>query len=259
MTEFVAALRAEARVFSALLVREIGGRHGGDATGTTWLLFEPLLVFSVVYALHGLEVFHTPVAVPFILILMTGYMPHLALRHAGLGGLAALQANRGLLYHRQVHFFDVAYARVLVETVTVLISFTIVYFIGYVFKLLSTPYSLAYIYLGWFFNIWFIFIVAAFVTGAGLVWPLVRRIFFPWSLFMLIPYEAFTMLYWWPPYMQYYLSFFPCTNAVEITRYGYFGNAVPTIFYIGYTIESCLVLTVLGLLVMHWGRRHLEL
>jgi capsular polysaccharide transport system permease protein len=259
MKRLAAALRVEGRVFSALVVRELGVRHGGDATGTLWLLFEPILLVSVVYGIHALNVFRTLTPVPFIVILLTGYLPHLALRHAGISGLSALRANSGLLYHRQVHFLDVVYARVLVETVTVLISFTVVYIGGYEFRLLSSPYSLGYIYLGWFFHIWFIVTVCAFVTGTGLVWPIVRRIFMPWSLFMLLPYESFSMLNWWPPRVQYYLLFIPCANATEIMRYGYFGPTVPTTSDIAYTTEACIVLTFLGLLVLHWGRRHLEL
>jgi capsular polysaccharide transport system permease protein len=259
MKELAIALRVEWRVFSALVVRELGVRHGGDATGTLWLLFEPILLVLVVYGIHQLSAFQAFNTTPFIVILLTGYLPHLAFRHAGISGLSALRANSGLLYHRQVHFIDVVYARVLVEIVTVLISFAVVFVGAYEFGRLTSPYSLAYIYLGWFYHIWFIITVCAFVTGAGLVWPLVRRMFIPWTLTMLLGYGAFFMLSWLPENFRYYLLFLPCANATEIMRYGYFGNTVPTYGNIPYTTEVCIALTFLGLLVMHWGRRHLEL
>ena len=258
MRDFVAALRIEGRVFSALVVRELGSRHGGDATGTLWLLIEPMILMGIVYCLHSLEI-QSALTVPFIIILLTGYLPHLMLRHAGISGLSAIKANSGLLYHRQVHFLDVAYARMFVETATVLIAFTFVCVGAHYLGILNTPYSMAYVYLGWFFHVWFIMTVCAFVAGAGLVWPIVRRMYVPWTLAMLIPYEAFTMLSWWPTTFQWYLLLFPCTDATELLRYGFFGPAVPTYGNVLYTTLVMIPLTFLSLLVMHWGRKHLEL
>src|SRR5437588_9978720 len=97
------------------------------------------------------------------------------------------------------------------------------------------------------------------LTGGCLIWPILRRLFQPLALIMLLPYGAFFMMSWVSPKIRYYLLFFPPANASEIMRCGYFGDSALTYFYIPYTSEACLVLTFFSLIVMFHGRLHLEL
>jgi capsular polysaccharide transport system permease protein len=98
-----------------------------------------------------------------------------------------------------------------------------------------------------------------FFTGGCLVWPLLRRMFQPLALLMLVPYGAFFMLSWMSPTVRFWLLFFPPANASEIMRYGYFGDSALTFFDIPYTLEACLFLTFFSLVAMFRGRQHLEL
>jgi len=259
MGSFAAALRVQFRVISAILLREIGSRHGGDAVGTFWLLLEPVVITLIVIGIHQASGAPAVQSIPVIVFLLTGYVPHLMFRHAGLAGISALNANSGLLYHRQVHFADLVFGRLLVEIVTVLIAFTAIYFGFYVTGMIALPHSLGYIYLGWFYHIWFIITMCFFFTGGCLFWPILRRLFQPLALIMLLPYAAFFMLSWMSPEVRYYLLFFPPANAAEIMRCGYFGDSALTFFNIPYTSEACLVLTFFSLLVMFRGRQRLEL
>src|ERR1700730_4125007 len=259
MANFAAALRVQFRVISAIILREIGSRHGGDAVGTFWLLLEPILITLIVVVIHEASGVTVVQSTPVIVFLLTGYVPHLMFRHAGLAGNRALKANSGLLYHRQVHFGDLVFARLLVEIITVLIAFMAIYLGFYVFGKMALPHSLGYIYLGWFYHIWFILTVCFFFTGGCLFWPLLRRLFLPLALMMLPAYAAFFMMSWMPPNIRYYLLFFPPANAAEIMRFGYFGDSALTYFNIPYTSEACLGLTFFSLIVMFRGRRRLEL
>jgi capsular polysaccharide transport system permease protein len=259
LAEFAKALRVQFRVIGAIIVRELGSRHGGDAVGTFWLLVEPIFITLVIVVLHVAGGTTVLQSVPIIVILLTGYVPHLMYRHSGLAGFAALNANSGLLYHRQVHFLDLVLARLLVEIITVLIGFTAVYLGFYAFGQIALPHSLGYIYLGWFYHIWFIVVVCFFFTGGSLKWPILRRLFLPLALAMLFPYGAFFMLSWIPTTTRYYLLFFPPANATEIMRYGYFGDSALTFFSIPYTTEALIFLTFFSVLVLFSGRRLLEL
>jgi capsular polysaccharide transport system permease protein len=259
MSNFAAALRVQFRVISAIILREVGSRHGGDAVGTFWLLLEPIIITLIVVAIHQASGAAILQSGPVVVLLLTGYVPHLMFRHGGLAGIAALTANSGLLYHRQVHFVDIVFARLLVEIVTVLIAFTAIYLGFYVFGAIRLPNSLGYIYLGWFYHIWFIITVCFFFTGGCLIWPILRRLFQPLALITLLPYGAFFMMSWLSPNVRYYLLFFPPANASEILRRGYFGDTAITYFDIPYTTEACLVVTFFSLIVMFRGRQHLEL
>jgi len=259
MGNFAAALRVQFRVVTAILLRELGSRHGGDAFGMIWLLLEPSLITLVVITLHlagGNQIINS---VPVVIFLLTGYVPHLMYRHAGLAGIIALTANSGLLYHRQVHFVDIVFARLLLEIIAVLLGFIIIYAGFYAYGSIHLPKSIAMIYLGWFLHIWFIAAMCFLFTGGCLIWPLLRRLFMPIALFMLFPYAAFFMLSWMTPKVRYWLLFFPPANASEVMRDGYFGASALTFYDIPYTIEACLFLTFIGLVVMFRGREHLEL
>jgi ABC-type polysaccharide/polyol phosphate export permease len=259
MKNFVFALSVQVRVLYAVIVRDIGSKHGGEAVGSIWLLMEPLIITLVVIAIHQASGQTALQSVPIVVFLLTGYVPHLMFRHAAMSGITALNVNSGLLYHKQIHFLDLVFSRFFVEVVTVLIAFIVVYcgcyFIGYV----TLPNSVAYIYLGWAYHIWFIMIMCFLFTGGCLYWPMLRRLFQPFALIMLFPYGAFFMLSWMSPEVRYYLLFFPPANASEIMRYGYFGPSQLTFFDIPYTTEACLLLTLLTLIYMFRGRRRVEL
>lgn len=242
-----------------MMMRDIGSRHGGDSVGLYWLLLEPIVITLIVIGIHVAGSGSTAVkTIPVVVFLLTGYVPHLLFRHSGLAGYSALYANSALLYHRQIHFLDIIFARLFVEVVTVLFAFVVIYAGFYAFGQIRMPYSIAYFYFGWFYHIWFAVSCCLLLTGASLIWPLTRRLFQPAVLLFLPAYAAFFMLAWVPPYVRYYLLFFPPANAAEMMRYGYFGDGALTFFDVPYTTEVCAVLTFLGLLSAFRGRRRLE-
>ena len=258
MSTLVAGLKAQSRVIHALLLRDIGSRHGGDAAGVLWLLIEPALVTMIVVGIHVFKGATQIQSVPVILFILTGYMPHLLFRHGGVAGVAALKANSGLLYHRQVHYLDLVLSRLLVEIISVLIAFCAIYFGFYLFDQLTMPRLLGYIYLGWFLHIWFIAAACFFFSGLALIWETVRRLFMPISLLMLPAYGAFFMLDWVPENLRYYLLLFPPANASEVLRRGYFGASYSTYFDLPYTIGVNLLLTLIGFVVLHIGRSRMN-
>jgi capsular polysaccharide transport system permease protein len=253
-------IRTQARVIFALLIRDITAKHGPEVSGMAWLLVEPLLITIVVVGLHWSQTFGvgSTSAVSFEAILLTGYMPHLMLRHCGLSGLAALRGDAGLLYHQRVHFLDLVIARMLTEILATLVAFVILWLVFAWFGLMTFPRMLGWIYLGWFCHIWFIFNMGFIFTGLSLKYELARRLFQPTNLLLIVPYGAFFLIGWLPYYVRRIVVYFPCADATEMMRYGYFGTSVPTYFNTPYTFWSLTIMSVVALVILYRGRKNLE-
>ena len=123
MRHFVQGLKVQTRVIGAIISREMGSRHGEGLFGLLWLLIEPILIILVVVGIHEVNGQSLLKYIPVVALLLTGYVPHLLYRHAGLAGVSMLYKDSGLLYHREIHFFDLIVARLFLETLAVLLSF----------------------------------------------------------------------------------------------------------------------------------------
>ena len=125
----VAFFTRNATIVSALMKREMVTRFGREGLGFAWLIAEPLVFCFGVMILwsftkpayeHGVRL------APFV---MTAYMSLILLRHLIAYMNGAVQANIGLLYHRQstpVHNFT---SRSLLEMPGGRTQFVIVYVI----------------------------------------------------------------------------------------------------------------------------------
>jgi len=121
-------------VLFALILREVQGRFGKNRLGAFWFVFEPLahvLILLVIFS--TLRNRYIP-GIDMPLFLMHGIIPFLLFRNITLKGMAAVDANRGLLAYRQVKPFDMVAARAIVETL-----------------LMACVYGLILAALGWFF------------------------------------------------------------------------------------------------------------
>jgi len=122
-------------VVFALVLREVQGRFGQNRLGAFWFVFEPLahvlLLLLIFTTLRGRHIAGIPVP----LFLIHGIVPFLLFRNLTLKGMAAINANRGLLAYKQVKPFDMIIARAIVEVL-----------------LMSCVFILILAALGWFFE-----------------------------------------------------------------------------------------------------------
>ena len=252
----VRAIAVQSRVMAALTLRDIFARHESEVIGHLWLFIEPILITLLVLSFHWGGGFNH--GEPVVALILTGFTPHLLLRHGGLSGITAVSTNVAMLYHRQVHYLDLVVVRLGLEILFVLVAFCTILFVFAGIGLLELPKSLGYFYLGWFFHIWFVTAICFILTGWGLRVELVRRLFMPLTYLMIPVYGAFFMLSWVSPQLRNFLLWFPPANATEMIRRGYFGDSVQTYFDVGYTSFMCLLLTFVGLLLMQHARSKLE-
>lgn len=109
------------QVVHALLLRETKTRFGTNQLGYVWAFVEPLLwigMFAVFYGLFGRL---TPPGMSVVAFLATGIVPFSLFRDTAQRCMAAIEANKGLLFYPQVRPLDLVIARAALEAATHLI------------------------------------------------------------------------------------------------------------------------------------------
>ncbi|ASE39418.1 ABC transporter permease [Brevundimonas vesicularis] len=247
------------RIIGALIMREMLTRYGREGIGFMWLVAEPLMfcfgvliMWSVIkppYE-HGVRL------APF---LMTGYMSLLLLRHIVSHCLSAVQANAGLLYHRQISVLHIYLSRWLMEVAGATIAFFVVYAVLFGLGQVGLPHDVLLLYSGWFLMSLVALGIALIFAALALQYEIVERIV-QVVMYLMIPASgAFVMASWIPDkYRDAYLHI-PMPNAVEMVRAGVFGEFVSTYYHADYLLACAAVLIVIGLLMVSRAKKHLEI
>jgi capsular polysaccharide transport system permease protein len=166
--------------------------------------------------------------------------------------------NRQLLYHRNVQVIDVMATRIVLEIGGATGSFIVLsiffIFVGW----MRAPVDLLEVLFGWLMLAWFGASLALLI-GAGTAYSeIVERLWHPVA-YLLFPLSgAAFMVEWLPPNMQRAVMFLPMVHGTEILREGYFGDVVKTHYNVGYMAACCLVMSLVGLYLLHQASRRLE-
>ena len=121
----VEALKVQARVIHALMLREMKTRYGKHKLGFFWALTEPVFfigMFAVFYTLMGRS---SQNGMPVLSFLLTGILGYMLFRDTMQQTIQSVGANRALLTFPQVTLFDLVLARVLVEFAVSLVVFAL--------------------------------------------------------------------------------------------------------------------------------------
>lgn len=247
------------KILGALMMREMVTRYGRQGLGLAWLIGEPLIFcFGVIlmWSLirppyeHGIRVG------PFI---MTGYMCLLLLRHLIGAMMNALEANGGLLYHRNIRTLHIYLSRGILEFAGNTLAFFIVYMTLVFIGQTHAPANLMLLYAGWFLLAWMCTGLAFVFAGLALRFELFERVS-PVLQYALIPLSGvFTMMAWLPENYRNVLLLVPIPHAVEMVRDGMFGEFVHTIYDVKYAVAWAAGLTIAGLLLLARARHYLEM
>jgi capsular polysaccharide transport system permease protein len=258
MPDIMRTLEVRARVIGALILRDIGMRHGGELPAQVYHIVEPAVILLVILGFHfyggGGAILNT--GFPLTAFVLTGYPQHMMLRHTGNSGVPALLSGKAMLYHQQIKYIDLIFSRIIIEVALVIVGLFFIYLVCMWLRLMKAPVDIGYFYLGWFFQIWIVIAVCFIFTGLGLMSALVRRLFIPFAFIMMPFYGIFTMAYTMSPSLRTFFLYSPPFDATEMIRRGYIGLAIPTYFNISYTIWSTLLLTFVGLAIMQHARRN---
>jgi len=256
MTVLVSA-RRHARLVGALFMREIVTRFGRESAGFLWVIGEPLLFCLGVLILwsavkpayeHGIRVG------PFV---MTGYMCLLLLRHMLSMSVGALQANVGMLYHRQITAIHIFIARNLMEFCGATVAFIVVYVVLHALGEVGLPHDWRLLYSGWFLMGWVSFGFAMIMAGLAMKFEVLERMIAVIS-YVLIPFSgAFTMAAWVPNSYRDLYMLVPFPHGVEMVRGGVFGEFVKTQYDPLYAFAWGAIFLFVGLILIADARERI--
>jgi capsular polysaccharide transport system permease protein len=252
------SLAIQRRVLYALMMRELITRFGRENLGVLWLVGEPMIFTLGVATLWTALGLSHGTGIPIVAFAVTGYSSVLMWRNSATRCSSAVEMNKSLLYHRSVQVIDVFLTRIALEvcgaTCSLIVLSSVFTYVGW----MRPPVDFLLVVTGWLMLAWFGASLALLI-GAGTAFsPVVERLWHPAAyLFFPISGAAF-MVDWLPRKFQAIVLLLPTVHGVEMLRQGYFGNAVPSHYDIGYMAICCLVLSVAGLLVVREAGRRVE-
>lgn len=247
-----------ARIIGALMMRETVTRYGRQGLGLAWLVGEPLIFCFGVLIMwtaikppyeHGIRIG------PFI---MSGYVCLLLLRHLITANMNALQANIGLLYHRQIKPLHIYISRCVLEFASNTLAFIVVYAVLVTLNQVGMPGDPLSLYAGWLLLGWMGSGLALVFAGLALQFELFERISGVLQYAMIPASGVFVMAAWLPENYRNVLMKIPMPHAVEMVRGGVFGDTVQTFHDPAYAMAWSAIFTFTGLILIARAKRHVE-
>jgi capsular polysaccharide transport system permease protein len=167
----------------------------------------------------------------------------------------AFSANSSLLYHRQVTILDLITVRFLIELIGSMMAYVVVAVLLILFGLFPVPANLGFLLLGWAMYGFFTFSVALILAPLSEVSETLEK-FMPVTTYLMVPFSGtFNMSSWLAPNIREALLYSPPVSAMELQRYGIWGDKVTPYYDIPYTVSVSLVLMMIGLALCHNIRR----
>lgn len=255
---FIKSFKIQLRVIHALIMREIITRYGRHNLGFAWLFVEPMIFTLGVSALwyytkaaHGSDLQIVPFAV-------IGYSTVLLWRNASGKVGNAVNANTGLLYHRNVKILDVFLARIALEVVGATISFLMLSLLFIFVGAMDLPDSFLLMAEGWFLLIWFTIGLSLVVGALFEMSEILDRIWHAFTYLMFPLSGAAFFVYWLPENFQKIIVYVPMVHFSEMIKHGYYGDLIPTYESLSYIIWWNLILSFLGLFLVRYVSEKIE-
>lgn len=254
MKELRQALRVQGRVLYALILREALGKYGKSKIGYLWALFEPIIQVLVLVAIFSFLGRKSPVGGDLAVFFTTGIVPWLIYSNIASRLSGALGANQALLAYPHVTPFDVLTGRALLESITMVVVFTLIVITLQLSGKALPIYSLFNVLIG-------ILLLTIFSIGIGMLNSAIRIYFDSWDklfsaanrpLYFLsgIFFTAASL----PPQVREYLQWNPIFQYIEWIRSGFF--ATSTSYYINheYAFGSAMIMFLIGLSLTQYTR-----
>lgn len=257
MPSLVQGWSIQTRVLKALLIRELSTRFGRENIGFLWMMVEPLLFPALVAIMwrflkgpeeHGISI---------IAYVITGYVPLTMFRHAVQRCAGVFTANSSLMYHRQIRLLDFILVRFLVEMIGSMMSFTFIAVVLIRLDLFPVPANFGYFTAGWALYCLFTFSLCLVLAPLSEVSEIVEK-FIPITTYLMIPFSGtFNQVSWLTPDLRSIMLWSPFVDAMEMMRFGVFGNDVDPYFNVWTPLAESMVCLTLGLIMCRRVRKGL--
>ena len=238
------------RILGALIMREMATRFGRQGLGFLWLVGEPLVFCFGVIILWTLTKppFENGVNIgPFV---MTGYMCLIVVRHMISQLTSAIQANKGLLYHRQIQPTHILLSRIILEMGGNTMALAIVYVSLLLLGQVNLPDDYILVYSGWILFSLNGVGIALILTGLMMFFEIFERLNNLIGYLMIPLSGAFFMVGWLPESVRPIYLLVPLVHGVEMLRDGVFGDSVKTYYDWFYPAAFGAGMSIIGLLMI---------
>jgi len=247
----------QVRVVKALMLRELTTRFGRENIGFLWMMAEPLLFATLVGVMWTYLKGPEEHGVGIIAFVASGYIPLTFLRQSFNRSVSIFQANGSLLYHRQVKITDFIVVRVMIEFIGGTMAWIFISFALGILGYIPAPAYPGIMVVGWLLYGLVILSICFVLAPLSEMSEVIEKIM-PVSTYIAIPVSGtFTMVSWAPPAVREYLLVSPMVNAMEIIRYGLFGDYVEPYYNVWNPILVSAVFMMIGLILCRRVRKNL--
>lgn len=246
------------RVIKALMIRELLTRFGRENFGFLWMMVEPLMFAALVGVVWTFMRGATEKGgITTAAFAATGYIPLTLFRHMVGRAQLAFSANGGLMYHRQLKLLDFILARFFIEMIGSMMAFLFISAVLIALGMMPIPVYPHFLLAGWGLYCLFTLSIALVLAPLSEHAEWLEKIL-PVTTYIMLPFcGSFTMSSWLTDSAAHYLIYSPFVDAMEMFRYGVFGDAVKPIYDPMVPIYVSLPLMALGLVLCRRVRRQL--
>lgn len=247
MASLAKGWRIQTRVIKALLIRELSTRFGRENIGFLWMMAEPLLfptLVAVVWRIlkgpeeHGISV---------VAFVVSGYVPLTLFRHAINRATGVFTANGSLMYHRQIRLLDFLIVRFMIEFIGSLMSYFFIATILFLFDLFPIPADFVALFAGLMLYALLSFAFCLVLAPLSEMSEVLEK-FIPITTYIMIPFSGtFNQVSWLPPSLREPMLWSPFVDAMELMRYGIFGEKVDPYYDLRIPLAFSLVLIPIGM------------
>ncbi len=249
--------RIQVRVIKALMIRELNTRFGRENIGFLWIMVEPLMFAALVAFAWRIMKGPEEHGIGVVAFVISGYLPLTLFRHAITRCLNVFLANGSLMYHRQIRILDFIFVRVLIEMIGGMMAYLFIGILLVYFDLFPVPADIGMLIAGWLlyslFTLAVCFVVAPLSEMSSVLEKLV-----PVTTYVMIPFSGtFSMQSWLTPSVRDLMMWSPWVNAMEMMRFGLFGDRVTPYYDVSVPLWGSAFLTVIGLALCRKVRKTL--
>lgn len=247
MRALVAGWRIQKRVISALMMRELITRFGRENIGFLWIMAEPLAFAALVGVMWSYMKGPTEHGISVTAFVASGYIPLVMFRSTISRAVRAFSANSSLLYHRQVTILDLILVRFFVELIGSLMAYVAIAAILMFLGLFPVPADFGALLFGYFMYALFTLSVAMILAPLSELSDTLEK-FMPVTTYLMVPFSGtFNMTSWLAPDVREVMLYSPPVSAMELQRYGIWGDKITPYYDIAYALSVSLVLLMIGL------------
>lgn len=222
-------------------------RYGRGNIGFLWLILEPMILCAGVIGLRWLIQAHEERGIPLVALLLSGYMPLTLWRHLTLKSGLIFRRNMGMLYHRHLTALDVFVMTMALEFAGCTVAYVVNYSALLVIGAIDPIRDYGLVIQGWCLMGLMAVGVGAMISVLTEQYEASERLIQPIQ-YIILPVSGFLyMADWLPKNVRDIAMYMPLLHSFEITRHGFFGEAVPTHYSVAYPILFATVLLAIFL------------